>query len=101
MFALVALHDDTPFGLQFPSALVDIEHDDVHAEVECCLLGGEASAQGVVEEDEHGSLVLAKRLVLITVCLDFESLIECFAQVANVGYVLEYFHIFVKLMYKF
>ena len=84
MFTLVALHDDSTFGLQFPSTLIDIKHDDVHAEVKCRLLGGEASAQGVVEEDEHGSLVFAKRLVLIAVCLNFESLIECLLQVANV-----------------
>ena len=92
VFALVALHDDSTLGLQFPRPLVHIEHDDVHAEVEGCLLGGEAGAQRVVEEDEHGGLVLAKCLILIAVGLDFESLVEGFAEVANVGNVLKDVH---------
>ena len=97
VFALVTFHDDTPFGLQFPGTLIDVEHDDVHAEVEGCLLGGEASAQGVVEEDEHGGLVLAQLLILIAILLDVESLVEGFAEVADVGYVLENFHKIEKL----
>ena len=92
VFALVAFHDDAAFGLQFPGTLIDVEHDDVHAEVEGCLLGGEAGAQGVVEEDEHGSLVLAQLLVLIAILFDVESLVEGFAEVADVGYVLENIH---------
>ena len=98
VLALVALHDDATLSLQFPSPLIDIEHDDVHAQIERRLLGGEASAQGVVEEDEHSGLVLAKSLILIAVGLDLESLIKGFAQVANVGYVLENFHCFVGFM---
>ena len=59
---------------QFPGTGIDVEHDDIHAEVHGGLLGGEARAQGVIEEDHHEGLVLAQMLILVTVVLD----LKCF-----------------------
>ena len=41
----VTVHDDSVLGLKFPSSLVHVKYDDVHAKVQCCLLCAEASAQ--------------------------------------------------------
>ena len=84
MLTLVAFHDDSTLCLQFPSSLVDVKHYDVHAKVEGCLLCGKACAERIVEEDEHGCLVLAKRLILITVVLYLKGIVECFSQIAYV-----------------
>ena len=45
VLAFVAVHDDAALGLEFPGTLVDVEHDDVHAEVHGSLLCGEACAE--------------------------------------------------------
>ena len=94
VFALVAVHDDTALRFEFPRTLIDVEHDDVHAEVHRCLLGGEACAQTVVEEDEQGGLVAAQVLILESVVFDFLCLGQRRVQVAEVLYVLEYFHLY-------
>ena len=49
MLTLVAIHDDAALRLQFPGTGIDIEHDDVHAEVHRRLLRRETRAKRVVE----------------------------------------------------
>ena len=39
VFALVAIHDDATLCFQFPGTGIDVEHDDIHAEVHGGLLG--------------------------------------------------------------
>ena len=92
MLALVAVHDNASFGLQFPRALVHVEYYHVHAQVECSLLSAQAGAQAVVEEDEQGGLVASQVLVLKAVGLDLERLIQGCREVTQVGYMLKYFH---------
>ena len=45
VLTLVAIHNHSTFGLQFPCTGIHVEHDDVHTEIHCCLLGGKACAQ--------------------------------------------------------
>ena len=60
VFGLVAVHDDAALGLKFPRALVDIEYDHVHAEVEGSFLCAQTGAQTGVEKDHHQCLVAAE-----------------------------------------
>ena len=99
VFALVAVHDDAALGFELPGTLIDVEDDDVHAEVHGSLLGGEARAQGVVEEDEQRGLVAAEVLPLVAVALHLLRFGKGGAQVADVGYVLENIHIVVYCLY--
>ena len=92
MLALVAIHDDTALGLQFPCTSIDIKHDDIHAEVLCRLLCGEACTQTIVEEHEQGCLVLAKFCKFITVLLYLLCLGKCLLQVAKVFCIEKTFH---------
>ena len=94
MFAFVAVHDDTALGLQFPRSLIDVEHDDVHAEIHGRLLGGQTGAQAVVEENQQGRLVAAEVLVLKTVVFDVLGFAQCSGEVAEVVYVLKNFHVY-------
>ena len=99
VFALVAIHHDSAFSFQLPSALVHIEHDDVHAEVHGCFLCAETRAQTVVEENQQRSLVLAQSLVLEAILFDVECFLHGNFQVAYIAYMLKYFHI-LKLRIK-
>ena len=51
MFRFVAIHDYPSLGLQFPSTLVNIEHDHVHPEVHSCFLGTQPGTEARVEEN--------------------------------------------------
>ena len=93
MLRLVSVHDDATFCLQFPSACIYVEHDDIHAQVHGCLLGGQTGAQRVVEEDHHQGLVLAQMLIFVTVVLDLHCLGHCFLQWADILYINKCLHI--------
>ena len=93
VFALVAIHNHTALGFEFPRALVHIQHDDIHTEVHRRLLGAQTGAKAIVEEDEQGGLVATQLTVFVSVCFDFERLAQSLFQVAEVGHILEYFHI--------
>ena len=45
MLALVSVHDDATLGFEFPGTGIDVEHDDVHAEVHGSLLRGKTGTQ--------------------------------------------------------
>ena len=78
VLALVAVHDDTTLCLQLPCTLIHVEHNDVHAQVHGCLLGGESRTQRVIEEYHQEGLVLTQVLILETVSFDFLCLGQCF-----------------------
>ena len=77
MFTLVAIHDYTTLSLQLPCTSIHIEHDDIHAEVHCCLLGRETCAQTIIEENHHQGLVLAQMLIFKTLVLNLKSFGHC------------------------
>ena len=45
MFRLVAIHDDAAFGFQLPCSLVDVQYNDIHAQVQSGFLSTEAGTQ--------------------------------------------------------
>ena len=45
MFRLVAIHDDAAFGFQLPCSLVDVQYNDIHAQVQSGFLSAEAGTQ--------------------------------------------------------
>ena len=98
MLALIAIHDNTTFSLQFPCTCVNIEHDDIHAKIHSCLLGRQACAQTVIEEDHHQGLVFAQVLILKTIILNLLSFGEGFLDVADVLYIDKTFHILILLL---
>ena len=92
MFGFVAVHDDSALGLQLPGALVDVEYDDVHAQVQPGFLRAEARAQAGVKEYHQEGFVPPQFHVFETVFLDFESFIERPLQVADVLHTCKFLH---------
>ena len=82
MLALVAVHDDTPLRLQLPGPLIDVQHDDVHAQVAGRFLCAQSGAQAVVEEHQQGGLVTTQFCVLVAVLLYLQGLFESLVQVS-------------------
>ena len=97
MLALVAIHDNATLRFQFPGTGIDIEHDDIHAEVHSCLLSRESGSQRVVEEYHHERFVLAQMLILITVVFDLLCFGEGFPEVAEVLHINETLHFLIYL----
>ena len=95
MLTLVAIHDDSTLRLELPCSCIYIEHDDIHAQVERCLLGGETCAQAIVEENEESCLVAPHLDVLEAFLLDLLCLGQCLMQIAEVLHVEESFHTYV------
>ena len=85
VFALVAVHDHAALRFQFPRALVHIEHHYVEAQVASGLLGGQAGAQRVVEEDEQRGAMAAQVFVAVTVLFDFCCFLQGFVERSEVG----------------
>ena len=92
MLALIAVHDDTALSLEFPCTGIDIEYDDIHAEVHGSLLCGEARAQGVIEENHQQCFVLAQLLIGEAVGFHLFGFFQSGLQGAEVLYVEECFH---------
>ena len=73
MLRLVAVHDDSALGLKFPCALVDVQYDYIHAEVQSSLLGTQTCTQAGIEEYHQKGLVpseflIRKRIFLYIFC---------------------------------
>ncbi len=76
MFGLVSVHDYAALGLEFPRALVDIEHDYVHAEIHRGFLSAETGAERRVEEYHHQRLVAAEVCICKAVGFDLKGLLD-------------------------
>ena len=94
VLALVAIHDDAAFGFQLPCAGIDVEHDDVHAKVQGCLLRAEAGAKTVVEEHHEQGLVLAQSVVLVAVGFYLGCFLKRLLQVAQILYIKKTLHLY-------
>ena len=92
MLALVAVHHNAALSLEFPCALINIEHDYVHTKIHGCLLRAQTGTKAIVEKDEHGSLVLAKFLILETVFLYLCGFLKRKLQIAQIFYILKIAH---------
>lgn len=92
VFRFVAVHYHAAFCLEFPCALIDIEHNHVHAEVHRRFLGAEPCAQARIEEYHQQSAVFAEIGMGETVTFYLKCLIYGLAQRADVCYVCELSH---------
>ena len=45
MFRFVTVHDDTALCFQFPGSLIDVQYNDIHAQIEGGFLSAETGAQ--------------------------------------------------------
>ena len=70
VFRLVAIHDDATLCFQLPCSGIDIEDNDIHAQIHCSLLRRKAGTKGVIEKYHQQSLVLTKLLKSITIFLN-------------------------------
>ena len=92
MLALVAVHNHATLGFEFPCALVHIKHNHIHAQVHSSLLCAQASTQTGVEKHHQERFVFTESLVREAVLLHFKCFFHSGFQVANIIYVLKYFH---------
>ena len=86
MFRLVSVHDHSSFRLELPCSLVDIQYDDIHAEIQCCLLGAQSGTQTRVEEYHQQGLVSAELLVRKRVFLYVSCRFKCLGKVTELCY---------------
>ena len=98
VLALVAIHDDTAFGLQFPCSGIHIEHDDIHSQVHSRFLCRESCTQGVIKENHHERLVLAQMLEFITFVLNLLCFGEGLTEIANILNIDKTFHMLMILL---
>ena len=101
VFGLVAIHDDATFGFQLPGTLVDVEHNDIHAQVKGCFLGAEAGTQAGIEENHHQRFITSQFHVFETVFLNLECFGQCCFQVADVLYTGKVLHKLFLFIYCF
>ena len=93
VLALVPVHHHAAAGLELPGALVHVQDDGVHPQVQGGLLGAQARAQAVVEEHEEDGLVTAERLVREGVRLHEGGLGEGGLQVAQLLHAGKMLHL--------
>ncbi len=98
VLALVAVHYHAALGLQFPGSLVDVQHYDVHTQVEAGFLGAQAGTQAAVEEHHQQGLVLAQCLVGERILLDVFGLGQSFIQRPDIFYISKVSHTFMQLV---
>ena len=84
MLRLVTVHDHAALGLQFPGTLVDIQDNNVHAQVEGGLLCAQTGTQAGVEEHHEQGLVTAQLYIFETVSLYLKGLLQCLMQIAQI-----------------
>ena len=92
VFALVTVHHHATLRFELPGSLVDVEHDDIHAQIERSLLSAETGTQTVVEENQEHGFILTQTLKLETVTFDFSRFVQSLPEVAHIRGISEKFH---------